>query len=211
MQTARLFRAIWDFAFQTEDKYLVAAAARTTPSCVRIVDRRIVLAGYDVLVRDEAAGIEVGGEHLISQDVLMSHIKIWLRLVVWHVSVLRVQNRALRKPGRVASNFLVVKAVHPAVSAGNFPGAVARGEKPPGIMGEVPCRLETDRLENDLLILRIVTVRHRPGAGIAIEQVVQASILLNDNDDVLDLSVIQELLDRRLAQLRLAEGCCRQR
>jgi hypothetical protein len=52
---------------------------------------------------------------------------------------------------------------------------------------EIPFRIEPDRLELDLLVLRVVSVRRRVGSGKSIEKIVQAAVLLNDDNDVANL------------------------
>jgi hypothetical protein len=53
---------------------------------------------------------------------------------------------------------------------------------------DIPVRFEADRPERDLVTLGVVTVRLRSCARKSIEQVVEAAILLNDDDDMLDLA-----------------------
>jgi hypothetical protein len=68
-------------------------------------------------------------------------------------------------------------------------------------MRDIPLYCQTDRLERDRLTLRVLTVGYGLGAWVAVKKVVEATILLNDDNDVLDLFRAREWLERRLARL----------
>ncbi len=81
---------------------------------------------------------------------------------------------------------LAIEAVHAAVCARNFSDAVAGRQEPLGIVFEVPRRFQRCRLKLDLLVVHAVPIRCRFRAGKAVEKIVKAAILLNDDDDMLD-------------------------
>ena len=185
---------------------IVAPAAGTAPLIVGIVHRRFRLASDDVLVRDEAAGVEVRGVHLVGEHVVIPDKEVWLGLGVRHVTVRRVLVRAARLTGVPAVVRFVVEAVHQTVRAGIAPGSVAGGVERVRAMVEIPARVEPDRLELDLFILRVVSVLRRVGSGKAVEEIVEAAVLLNDDDHVANLRArwmtVQRVEEGARARLR---------
>ncbi len=147
------------------------------PLKVWYVDARLRLRRDDVLMCHEAL-VELRLEHPIGQNELVGHIKVWLRLAVRHVYVLTV--------GRPAVLVFFVEAVHPALRSGKLPGSVAGGKHRRSIVRDIVPRFQGDRLKRDRLAVRVLSARNGVGAGIALEHVVEAAILLNDVDHVLD-------------------------
>ena len=165
----------------------VAGTAGTTPRSPRVVHRGLGLSRDDVLMRDEAARVEVRRVHLIGQHVLLAHVEVWLRLGVRDVAVLRVRIRA-RVASTTAAHPFLIESVHLAIGTGETPRAVAGLEERGRAVIEIPCGLEPDRLERDLLIGRVVAILRGFCAGKTVEQVIEGAVLLNDDDDVLDLA-----------------------
>ena len=72
---------------------------------------------------------------------------------------------------------------------GQFPGSVAGGKHRVRRMVDHVLVAKRDRRERDrLALLSSCRSRYRVRAGIALEEVIEAAVLLDDDDDVLDLS-----------------------
>ena len=100
--------------------------------------------------------------------------------------------------GMAALGSLLIETVHPALRAGILSAAVTGRYEGLEAVFEIPGRLESDRIQRDLFTLAIVAVRTGVGARIALEEIIEASVLLNDDDDVVDLA-------RRAPASRLAD------
>jgi hypothetical protein len=55
-------------------------------------------------------------------------------------------------------------------------------------MIEIPRRRQTDRFERDLFVGAVEAVRSRIGTGRSLKEIVEGSVLLDDDDDVIDFS-----------------------
>ena len=159
---------------------LVALAAVAAPVAVREIDARCACAGDDVLVRHEAL-VEMRLEHRVGEHAFVRHVEVRLRFLVRHVHVLRV----LRTAGRT----LQVEPVHTALrSRQSASPTIARRDHRICEWSMTYCRLETDRLQRDLVADVIVAESRGVRARIAVEHVVERAVLLHDDDDVLDLA-----------------------
>ena len=138
-------------------------------------------------MRDEAAGIEVRCKHVIRQNVSTRHGKVRRRLPMRDVRILRMRYRGTRVRAVPASDVLAIETVHAAIGTGKRSPAVAGFEKRVRAMVEIPPRLQPYRLQRNPLTAIVVTVRHRMRARIFIEQIIEAAVLLDDDDDVGDL------------------------
>src|SRR5580658_8040014 len=96
----------------------VTRTAPAAPRTDRIGDRRTRFSCDDVLVRDEAARVEVRRKHLIGKNVVFPDEEVRLRLKAGHVAVRRVRVRALRISRLSTLPVLFVEAVHFAVRSG---------------------------------------------------------------------------------------------
>ncbi len=150
-------------------------------------------------MRDKAAGIDVGRVHLVGQNVVFAQVKVWLGFGMRHVAVRRVGVGATRLVPVPAAPVLVIETVHLAVGPGKAAGPVTGRDKIAKVVQDVPGRLEPDRLQGNLLPAGVVAVRLSFRAGKAVEQIVEAAILLNDDDDVLDLAARGMVLDPQQA------------
>ena len=161
------------------------------PRSARKVDRRLGLRRDDVLVRDKAARIEVRGVHLVGQRRTACPSQIRLRLARAARNY-TADSCSGRRPGlAAAAHVLVVKAVHLAIGARDAARAVARRSKTRMNRARCPTWFQRDRLERNLLVGSVITVRCRLGAGKRVKQIVKRAILLNDDDDVLNLAALR--------------------
>jgi hypothetical protein len=64
---------------------------------------------------------------------------------------------------------------------------------------DIPGGFQADRPEHDLVALGVITVRLRSRAGESVEQIVEAAILLNDDDDMAYLAARGGAMDTREA------------
>ena len=167
-----------------------------------IVDRGAGLTGDDVLMRDEAAGIEVRGVHLVGQNVLLAHDKstAWFRCAARSCTAGWSWGRRL--------------------AAGRSPSTRCRSRSSGNRSRDsCPCRCTPRRTrpsscsisqvvsrptgcKRDLFAFGVVTVRLRSRAGKPVEQIVEAAVLLNDDDDMLDLAARGVAMDTREAARR---------
>src|SRR5262249_35013507 len=127
-------------------------------------------------------------KHAVGQHVLFGHFEVGFGLCVRDVGVLRVRDRAARIELMPATDVLVGESVHPAVRAGKTSPTVAVGKKGTRAVVEIPARFETDRLQRDLLAAIVTSEARGVRSGIAIEKIIEAAVLLDDDDDVLNLA-----------------------
>ena len=117
-------------------------------------------------------GVDLRCEHAIRQDALLRQCEVGSGLTLLDVGVGGVRRRrAIREPDQV-------EAVHlAAVELGQEIDLVVVGI----VAGEDPGRLELHGRAR-----AGHAARRRVGAGIAVEEVIEAAILLNDEDHVLE-------------------------
>ena len=159
-----------------------AAASVTAPQAPGHVDARVRLRGDDVLMGGEAF-VELRLEHPVGQNPLVRHVEIRLGVCVRHVDVHRVPDTF-----GAAGVQLSVETVHPALRPGQRSGSVTIREHRPCRMVEHVLVRERHRPQPDRSALSIAAARHGVGAGIPLEEVIEASVLLHDVDDVRDLA-----------------------
>ena len=140
-------------------------------------------------MRDKAAGIHVGRIHLVGQNVVFAQIKVWLGFAMRNVAVRWVGIGARRLTTVVtAARIFIVEPVHAAMSPGIAPGAVTRREDTRRSRGRYPSRFEPHRAQRNLATLGVVAELHGLGAGKAVEEVVEAAVLLDDDNDMANLA-----------------------
>jgi len=93
---------------------------------------------------------------------------------------------ARRKAAVAALNTLFIKAVHAAIGTRKASGAVTSVEKRLRAMIDVPLRFKRHLPELYFLARAVIAVRLRASTGKAMEEIIEAAILLNDDDDVLN-------------------------
>ena len=148
----------------------VVGATLAAPIGAREVHLAVGVRGDGVLVRDEAA-VEIRLEEVVRQDVLFGHLPIRLGLALRSVGVGKVR----RLP---TAGILVIPAVQPAV-------VVGREESVDGMV-DVPIGRDRLRVQSYLVALGVVAVVLGRRAFEAHEEVVEAAVLLDDVDHVLD-------------------------
>ena len=130
---------------------------------------------------------------------MSAHVKVRPGLGVRHVAIWRVGVGARRIAVLSAAPVLVVEAVHSAIGSRITTAAVARREEPVQVVFDIPGGFQADRPEHDLVALGVITVRLRSRAGESVEQIVEAAILLNDDDDMAYLAARGGAMDTREA------------
>ncbi len=152
-----------------------------------VVVRRLARLRRDQeLMRREAVG-RVGLKHVIAEREALRHGPVRLDLGARDVRVREVLRQTF------ADEVLQVEAVHLA--------AVVLGVEVAAHVAEVAGALERVRLQCDVLARVREAARRCVGAVIAAEQVGERTVLLHDDDDVLDLTAIRRL-GRRARQGR---------
>ena len=160
---------------------VAAAGARTTPVARRIVDGGAGLTGDDILMRDEAAGIEVRGEHLVGQHVVLAQIKVRLGF-----------GYAARSCTARCCTTCIPSTRCRSRSSGNRcrEGCPCRCKpprtRPTGV--RYPKRSPSRSAQRDLLPTGVVSILSGFGLRESVEQIVEAAVLLNDDNDVLDFA-----------------------
>ena len=160
----------------------VGRTALTTPGSIWQIDRGVGLRRNDVLMRDETL-VELRLKHFVGEHPLVRHVEVWLRLAMRNVNVLRM----LQVPRIVPTRF-VVEAVHAAFRSWKRAGSATRREHRLGGVIDDVISAEARRHQLDRLAVRVLTLRNGVGAGIPLEEIVEAAVLLHDVDDVLDFA-----------------------
>ena len=143
----------------------------TTPVSGRQIDGTLRLTRDQILVSDEA-GVEVRLEVAISEHVLVRDLEVEFRLRRIDVTVHRLLVR------RVSVERLLVESVHLAVIV------VAEKVRQPVL--DVEADVDRQRLELNRRTGRVDAAVDGVGAGIAVKEVIEAAVLLDDQDDVFD-------------------------
>jgi hypothetical protein len=106
---------------------------------------------------------------------------------------------------RVSVNFLVVETVHPALRAGKLPRSVASEEHTERGVIDLVNRFQRNWLQRYLTAGRISPAARGIGPGISLKHIVEAAVLLNDIDDVTNLSGATSV-ERSQKRVALDEG-----
>jgi hypothetical protein len=136
----------------------------------------------DVLVRDEAL-VELRLEHAVGEHAFARHGEVRRGFAVRNVDVLRIFEF-----GRSAAGEFLVESVHPAVCAAQPAGAATGGEHGGGRVIDLVMGAEAHRLELDRLAGRDLAAGNGVRSRIALKEIIEAAVFLNDIDDVFYLA-----------------------
>src|SRR5579863_718147 len=138
-------------------------------------------------MRNKTAAVEIRGKHFVGEDVLLRHCEIRLGFGLRNVCVLGCSVGTAWAALRTSARYLLlIEAVHFALGPRKAALTVAGLEIRLRAVLHVPRRFERNRNQRDFLTGAGVAVRLRVGSWIALEQVIERAVLLNDDDDVLD-------------------------